>query len=144
MNWIDAVTQSTARQRRALLWHGVLAALAFLYGCSTSAPPTHVVVNADLSVRAAHEAGAEAYAPTSFRNARGKLEQSKRALEDKRYEDARRLAESAQVDAELAEAQAEARIMRQAADRLAGRTDTPPTAAELDLRPPIDRKPARE
>jgi hypothetical protein len=72
------------------------------------------------------------------------MEQSKRAMEDKRYEDARRLAESAQVDAEVAEAQAEARIMRQAADRLAGRTDMPPTEAGVDLRQPLNRKSARE
>jgi hypothetical protein len=102
-----------------------------------------MVANAELRVRAAHEAGAEEYAPISFRSAVGKLEKSKRAMEDKQYEDARRLAESAQVDAELAEAQAEARIMRRAADRLAGRGDTPPIEAERESRN-SERKPARE
>jgi hypothetical protein len=103
-----------------------------------------MVANAELHVRAAHEAGAEEYAPISFRSAMGKLEKSKRAVEDKRYEDARRLAESAQVDAELAEAQAEARILRRAADRLDGRDDMPPTEAERDSRQPVNEKSARE
>ena len=143
MNRIDAVTRRTARQGKALLWSGILAGLTF-GGCSTSRPPTDMVANAELHVRAAHDAGAEEYAPISFRSATGKLEKSKRAMEDKRYEDARRLAESAQVDAELAEAQAEARILRRAADRLAGRDDMPPTEAERDSRRPVNEKSARE
>jgi hypothetical protein len=62
-------------------------------------------------------------------------------MADKRYEDARRLAESAQVDAELAEAQAEARIMRRAADRLAGRGESPPSEAGRAAGSPSIRNP---
>jgi hypothetical protein len=47
-----------------------------------------------------------------------------------------RLAESAQVDAELAEAKAEARFMRRAADQILQKTGVPPTQAELESRTP--------
>jgi len=144
MKRIDAVFQRTARRRKALLWGGMFVGLAFFHGCSTTRPPTNMVANAEFHVRAAHEAGAEEYAPISFRSATEKLEKSKRAMEDKRYEDARRLAESAQVDAELAEAQSEARIMRRAADRLAGRDDPSPAEPERDARQPLNRKTSKE
>jgi predicted TIM-barrel fold metal-dependent hydrolase len=81
-------------------------------------PPTDALFRAEQSVRAATEAKAGQLAPVDFRNATEKLERSKRAMAAKRYEEARRFAESAQVDAELAEAKAEAEITRQAAQEL--------------------------
>jgi hypothetical protein len=144
MKRIDGVFQGTARRRKALLWGGMFVGLVFFHGCSVTRPPADMVTNAEFHVRAAHEAGAEEYAPISFRSAREKLEKSKRAMEDRRYEDARRLAESAQVDAELAEAQAEARIMRRAADRLAGRDGPPPAETGRDARQQLDRKTSKE
>jgi hypothetical protein len=89
-------------------------------GCSImmGKPPTDALFRAEQSVRAATEAKAGQLAPVDFRNATEKLERSKRAMAAKRYEEARRFAESAQVDAELAEAKAEAEITRQAAQEL--------------------------
>ena len=53
------------------------------------------------------------------------------------YEEARRLAESAQVDAELAEAKAEAEIVRRAADQLWKKSEVPATKAERESREPL-------
>jgi hypothetical protein len=52
-----------------------------------------------------------------------KLEGSKQAMAAKKYDDARRLAETAQVEAELAAAKAEAEITRRTADDLRRRLD---------------------
>jgi Domain of unknown function (DUF4398) len=91
--------------------------------CSMAKPPTETLARAELGLRAASEARAAEFAPTDLQSARGKIERSKQALAAQRYEDARRLAESAQVEAELAEAKAEAEIMRLAAEEIRKRSD---------------------
>ena len=77
-----------------------------------------------MDLRAASEARADEFAPMDLQSAREKFEGSKKAMAAKRYEDARRLAESAQVEAELATAKAEAELTRRAADDLRRRLDT--------------------
>jgi hypothetical protein len=145
MNRTPAVKLRMARQQHALLWSGFFAGLTFFYGCSAGTPPTETVMKADLGVRAAREARAEEFAPMNLRSAREKLEKAKQAMAAKRYDDARRLAESAQVDAELAEAQAEARIIRRAVDGVrGGGGDAPSTKAERESRQPLNTKPADE
>ncbi len=136
MNRTDAVSPSTVRQPKALLWSALFAGLASFYGCSAAKPPTETLAKAELDLRAAREAKADELAPMNLRSAVEELEKSKQAMADKRYEDARRLAESAQVDAELAEARAEARMMRRAADAKKG-TYAAPTNAEIESRKPL-------
>src|SRR5687767_10504496 len=68
--------------------------------CSTAKPPTETLSRAELGLRAASEARAAELAPMDLQSAREKLEGSKQAMAAQRYEDARRLAESAQVEAE--------------------------------------------
>jgi hypothetical protein len=103
-------------------------------GCSFAKPPTEAFSKAELGLRAASEAKAGELAPMDMQSAREKLEGAKRAMAAERYEDARRLAESAQVEAELAEAKAEAEIMRHAADELRKRIDVQRMEAELGSR----------
>lgn len=119
-------------------------AAIFCFGCSTTSPPTNRLSQAELSVRAAEEAKAADLAPRDLQNAREKLARARQALSGDKYEEARRLAESAQVDAQLAEAKAEAAIMRRAADQVLRRADTPPTAAELQSRKPLTVRPEKE
>ena len=71
-------------------------------GCSSAKPPTGILSQAELDVRAASEARADELAPMDLQSARDKLEASKQAMTAKKYDDARRLAETAQVEAELA------------------------------------------
>ena len=92
-------------------------------GCSSAKPPTGILSQAELDVRAASEARADELAPMDLQSAREKLEASKQAMAAKKYDDARRLAETAQVEAELAAAKAEAEITRRAADDLRRRLD---------------------
>jgi len=100
-------------------------------GCTTGKPPTESLAQAELRVRAASEARAADLAPMDLQSAREKLEESKRAIAAGRYEQARRLAESAQVEAELAEVKAEAEIMRQAAEELRKSVDALRLETEL-------------
>ena len=141
---MKAVNPRMLRYQKVLIWSGIVAGMTFSYGCSTGKPPTNVLAQAELGVRAARDASAEELAPMNLRSAREKLDRAKRAMADKRYDDARRLAESAQVDAELAEAQAEARVMRRAVDALNGGGDAPATASESESRQPLNKNPAKE
>ncbi|MGH7782994.1 MAG: DUF4398 domain-containing protein [Candidatus Binatia bacterium] len=137
MNWIDETNRRIAQRRKARLCLWVAASLTFLYGCSMlEKPPTETLAQAEMGVRAAREARADELAPVDLRSAREKLEKSKEAMAAKRYDEARRLAESAQVDAELAEAKAEAVIVRRAAEEIRAKGDAPPTEAERESRKP--------
>jgi len=133
-------------QRTRAAWYASFAfvALIFFAGCSTARPPTAILRNAELEVRAADEAKADELAPADLKNARDKLARAKQAMAAERYDDARRLAESAQVDAELAGAKADARVMRQAADRILKKGDAPPSDAESESRKPLSPSPKME
>ena len=87
-----------------------------------------------MALRAAAEARADDLAPVNFRAAQEKLAKAKQAMGAGRYEQARRFAESAIVDAELAEAKAEAEVVRRAADAAQRRVDALPTDAERESR----------
>ena len=88
-----------------------------------SKPPTEVLSIAELTLRTATEARADEFAPMDLQRAREKLEASKKAVANGKYDEARRLAEAAQVESELAEAKADAEITRLAADGLRQRGD---------------------
>ncbi len=78
--------------------------LALLFGaCSSTKPPTQKLTQTEASIRQAEQVGAEEYAPLEIREARKKLEQSKDLVEDEKYEEAKRTADQAMVNAELAQ-----------------------------------------
>ena len=110
------------------------------FWCSERAP-TNRVAQADVAIRAAVEAKAVDFAPVDLQNAREKLAQARRMVTAEKYTEARRLAESAQVDAELAEAKAETAVMRRAADQILRRRDALPTEAERESRKPLGPQP---
>lgn len=128
----------TAGERHAIACPRFIAVMMILSlaagACTMSKPPTETLSKADLALRAASEAKAAELAPMDLQSAREKLEGSKQAMATQRYEDARRLAESAQVEAELAEAKAEAEIMRYAAEELRKRIDVQRMENELGSR----------
>src|ERR1044071_7009813 len=109
-------------------------ALLAAAGCSTARRPTAQMAKADLAIHDADKSDAPALAPLELRRARDKYEQAKRALDDDRYDRARRLAEQALVDAELAQAKADAekaqrstRQTRDSIDTLRREADRPAT-----------------
>jgi uncharacterized protein DUF4398 len=107
----------------------------------TERAPTNRVSQADVAIRAAVEAKAADFAPVELQSARDKLAQARRMMTAEKYTEARRFAESAQVDAELAEAKAETAVMRRAADQILRRGDAPPTEAERESRKPLASQP---
>ena len=114
----------------------------FCASCSAREPsPTNRITQADIAIRAAVEAKAADFAPTELQRARDKLAQARRLMAADKYTEARRLAQSAQVDAELAEAKAETTVMRRAADQILRGADKPASEAERESRKPLVSQP---
>jgi uncharacterized membrane protein len=95
---------STPSGRRLL----AMIALLALAACASVPAPVQDVAEAERAVQAAADAGAGTVAPAEFATARGKLEAAKSALQAQQHLKARRIAEQALVDAELAQVTAEA------------------------------------
>ncbi len=99
----------------ALLAMPIVFALA---ACSTPQGPAETVSEAERAVERATMGEAPEHAPLELRLAREKLTEAREKLAEEQYDDARRLAEKAIVDARLAEVKAEAATARATADDL--------------------------
>lgn len=76
-------------------------------GCATQGPvPTEQLTRARTLVEQADKADAQRYAPADLQRAHDELSSADKAVNDHKYDDARRYAENAQVDADLASARA--------------------------------------
>lgn len=93
---------------------GVLA----ISGCSAGNPPLGALSKADLAIQQADKSTASQYAPLELQIARDQYASANRAMGDEEYEEARRFADQALVNAQLAEAKAAAEKSRQAAAEL--------------------------
>jgi len=94
-----------------------LPATALLVGCAGRKPVAEIA-RADQALRHAQTTSdAERYAPAELAAAQAKLASARRAADAGDYDDARRLAEQALADAQLAEAKAESRIALEQASR---------------------------
>lgn len=106
-----------------------------LAGCADKVPPpTQQITLATQSIAQAESSGAFEFAPVELKSARDKLSQAKLAMEKEENDKARRLADEAMIDANLAEAKARSaksqkvveemkesiRILRQEMDRKVG------------------------
>ena len=87
-------------------------------GCSTPRKPAQEIEKADLAIQSANTTSAPTDAPLELQLAREKSEKAKVALEQENYVLARRYAEQAQVDAQLAEAKSESETARTTAREL--------------------------
>jgi hypothetical protein len=95
--------------RRAVLVSGaglVGAALLALAGCASAPIPTEQLAVSKTQIESATTAGGTEFAPLELKTAREKLDAANRAVAEKDYEKAARLASEAQVDAKLAETKA--------------------------------------
>ena len=100
---------------------GLAAALAA--GCATSPPqppPTKELQAAESSIVGAERTGATQYAPQELRIAREKLGAGHRAQQDGHMALAKRAAEQAHADAQLATVRTQAAIARADADKVKG------------------------
>lgn len=80
--------------------------LVFVVGCSSVPPPTEAMALARAAVDQAQASDAPELAPVELNEARAKLTRATQALDAKEYEQARRLAQGAEADAQLAQARA--------------------------------------
>jgi hypothetical protein len=115
-------------------------ALLFGLGCGTPAGTTRAVSQAELAVRDAAASEADDFAPAELRLARAKLAAAEQAAREGDHERARRLAEQALVDAELAEVKAESRMAAASVHELEERAEAfrrslPLGTGEIDAAP---------
>ena len=75
-----------------------------LVSCASTKPPTQELARTEAVINQADQVGAEEYAPLEIREARKKLQQARELESEEKYEEAKRMAIRAEVDAELAEA----------------------------------------
>ena len=96
---------------------GVLGcAMVAISGCAGVAPPTEQMAVSKSALASAASAGGGEFASLEMRSAQEKMDGATRAMQKEDYETARRLAESAEVDARLAEKKAQSAKARKAAD----------------------------
>lgn len=107
-------------------WRGMVigAGMVALAGCASDPAPEAELGAAELAVSQAEQANAPAQAAEAYRAARDKLELARDAMEDGDNQEARRLAEQALVDAQLAEAAARSQVARQNATELRDSIET--------------------
>ncbi|NDU91452.1 MAG: DUF4398 domain-containing protein [Ferrovum sp.] len=98
---------------------GVMAASAlFITACASVPAPTEQMTLSRAAVTEATNAGSSEYAPAQLKTAMDKMGAAEQAMSEKKYVQARNLAEQAQVDAQLALATARAAKEKKAADAL--------------------------
>lgn len=87
--------------------------LGLLGGCAGTEPPRLELTAADAALKEAEEADAATHAPALLQQAQDKLTFAREAVSEEEHVRARRLAEQAEVDAQLAEARARAEVANQ-------------------------------
>lgn len=95
----------------------LLCAAVGLSGCASKAP-TATLSQAELAVQQADKSKAPEYASLELHTAREQLAAAQQAMQNKEYTQARRLAERALVNAQLAETMAEAGQTQRAAQEI--------------------------
>jgi septal ring factor EnvC (AmiA/AmiB activator) len=94
------------------------ALVAFMAGCASAPPPNEKLAIARTAVQRAEQAGAGERAPSELATARDKLDKATQAANDDKKELAARWADQANIDAQLAEATAQADRSHKAAAEL--------------------------
>ena len=105
-----------------------------LAACASDPAPEREMAAAEVAMENAEEANAAALASGPYALARDKLERAREAIAEDDNVEARRLAEQALVDAELAEAQARSQQAQENAAELRASIET--LREELDRRTP--------
>ena len=95
-----------------------VAAAMFMAGCASTSAPTEQMAVSKAAVSNAMSAGGNQFAPVQFKSALDKMDAAEKAMAEKNYELALRLAEQAEVDAKLAAEMARSAKAQKAADEL--------------------------
>jgi hypothetical protein len=107
-------------------WSGIplVCGMLSVTGCSAARPPVAQVAQAELAVSQAAQSKVPVYAPADLQGAREKMTGAQQALAADHYEEARRLAEQAVVDAQFAQSKANAADAQKDVDELRKTIDT--------------------
>lgn len=104
---------------------GIAVLLPTLGACATPGnPPTAQISQAELAVESASEAQASQHAPLELRKAQDYMREARQLSDNEQYEEAERLAEKAIVEAQLAQAKAEAQVAVSALDEVRSNLNT--------------------
>src|SRR5690606_31253762 len=106
--------------------------VAVLAGCSTMEPPREELVQAQTHMQSAKSENADNYAALSMKRAQDKITQAEKAMKEKEYEEAKRLAEQAAADARLAKATAQTEKLKQALQEVNKNLDALRTELNMD------------
>ncbi len=93
-------------------------ALLSLSGCASTPEPVAEIATARAAVSAVEDVDVQRLAPVQLDRAKTKLARAEEALDDRNYDEARRLAEESLADARLARAQADALSAQRSASEL--------------------------
>ena len=116
---------SNSRHMRVVALAAVaLAAASALGGCASAPKPTAQLVRADTLVGQAEKNEAQRYAAADLQRARDELRSARTAESDGKYDNARRLADRAAADADLASARAASGKAEQSAAQVRHSIDT--------------------
>ena len=110
--------------------------LVFTLACASTPAPTDTIANADMAVRLAEQAGAPEFAPLEMRVAREKLDEARSLVQkggDEEMAEARRLAEEALVQAQLAEQTARTAVAQKRRDEVQKTIDSMKTETDRQL-----------
>ncbi len=89
-----------------------LFALLILGACATTPIDPCMLDNARTAIRQATDAGAEEYSPLELRFARERLARAEAHVEEREHDDARRMADQAEIEAQLALTRTRAALAR--------------------------------
>jgi hypothetical protein len=115
---------SPPRTRLIALCAAALLSASALGGCASQPKPTAQLVRASTLVGEAEKEEAQRYAAADLQRARDELSSARTAESDGKYDNARRLADRAAVDADLASARAASGKAQQSADQVHHSIDT--------------------
>jgi hypothetical protein len=97
---------------RAVLGMLIAMTILLMAGCAAKVAPIENISNAQMAIKEAEESDAAVYAPLELKLATDKLSQARTALQAEEYEEARRLANEALLDAKLAEAKSRSEVAK--------------------------------
>lgn len=106
-------------------------------GCAGAPAPEIELTAANAALKEAEEADAETYAPSLLQQARDKLAFARELTEEDDNLRARRLAEQAEVDAQLAEARARAEVANRNLREMQGAIQEMPLEAPVGAPTPL-------
>jgi len=104
---------------------GIVILLPILSACATKGtPPTAQLSQAELAIESASQAQAATHAPLELRKAQDHIREARQSSDEEKYDQAARAAEKALVEAQLAQAKAEAQIAMSALDEMRSNLNT--------------------